>query len=75
MTDSWSAAGAGGGCKRLGQVKRVVVIADGALWIWNLTKDRFPEAASRRLTRKSMIGILPAGQYAGGINPLIVRSF
>lgn len=31
----------------LGQVKRVIVIADGALWIWNLTQDRFPEAEQR----------------------------
>jgi transposase len=31
----------------LGQVKRVVVIADGAVWIWNLSQDRFGEAAQR----------------------------
>ena len=28
----------------LGQAQLVLVIADGALWIWNLAKDRFPEA-------------------------------
>lgn len=31
----------------LGQVERVVVIADGALWIWNLAGDRFAEAKER----------------------------
>jgi hypothetical protein len=31
----------------LGQVKRVIVIADGALWIWSLAQDRFPEAEQR----------------------------
>lgn len=31
----------------LGQVERVVVIADGALWIWNLVDDRFAEARQR----------------------------
>jgi hypothetical protein len=31
----------------LGQVERVVVIADGAVWIWNLSQDRFGEAAQR----------------------------
>ena len=31
----------------LGQVRRVVVIADGALWIWSLAGDRFPEAEQR----------------------------
>jgi hypothetical protein len=28
----------------LGQAQHVLVIADGAVWIWNLVKDRFPEA-------------------------------
>ena len=28
----------------LGQAQLVLVIADGALWIWNLVKDRFPDA-------------------------------
>ncbi len=28
----------------LGQAQLVLVIADGALWIWNLAQDRFPEA-------------------------------
>jgi len=28
----------------LGQAQLVLVIADGALWIWNLAKDRFPGA-------------------------------
>jgi len=28
----------------LGQAQLVLVIADGALWIWNLAKDRFPHA-------------------------------
>jgi hypothetical protein len=28
----------------LGQAQLVLVIADGALWIWNLAKDRFPDA-------------------------------
>jgi len=31
----------------LGQAQLVLVIADGALWIWNLAKDRFPEARQR----------------------------
>jgi hypothetical protein len=28
----------------LGQAQQVLVIADGAVWIWNLVKDRFPNA-------------------------------
>ncbi len=28
----------------LGQAQQVLVIADGALWIWNAVQDRFPEA-------------------------------
>jgi hypothetical protein len=28
----------------LGQARQVLVIADGAVWIWNLVKDRFPNA-------------------------------
>ena len=31
----------------LGQAKEVLVIADGALWIWNLAQDRFPQARQR----------------------------
>lgn len=31
----------------LGQAQLVLVIADGALWIWNLAKDRFPQARQR----------------------------
>jgi hypothetical protein len=31
----------------LGQAQRVLVIADGAVWIWNLVKDRFPEACQQ----------------------------
>ena len=31
----------------LGQAQQVLVIADGAVWIWNLTKDRFPNAKQR----------------------------
>ena len=31
----------------LGQAQLVLVIADGALWIWNLAKDRFPGARQR----------------------------
>ena len=31
----------------LGQVERVVVMGDGAAWIWNLARDRFPEAVQR----------------------------
>jgi hypothetical protein len=31
----------------LGQAPLVLVIADGALWIWNLAKDRFPQARQR----------------------------
>jgi hypothetical protein len=31
----------------LGQASLVLVIADGALWIWNLAKDRFPQARQR----------------------------
>jgi hypothetical protein len=29
----------------LGQAQRVLVLADGAVWIWNLVKDRFPDAS------------------------------
>ncbi len=28
----------------LGQAQLVLIIADGAIWIWNLAKDRFPDA-------------------------------
>ena len=31
----------------LGQAKEVLVIADGALWIWNAAADRFPDARQR----------------------------
>ena len=31
----------------LGQAQEVLVIADGALWIWNAVADRFPEARQR----------------------------
>lgn len=31
----------------LGQAQHVLVIADGALWIWNLVQDRFPTAAQQ----------------------------
>jgi len=31
----------------LGQAQLVLVIADGAPWIWNLAKDRFPDARQR----------------------------
>ena len=31
----------------LGRAERVLVIGDGALWIWNLAADRFPQAAQR----------------------------
>ena len=31
----------------VGQAQLVLVIADGALWIWNLAKDRFPQASQR----------------------------
>lgn len=31
----------------LGQAKDVLVIADGALWIWNVAADRFPDARQR----------------------------
>ncbi|HEY6407926.1 MAG TPA: hypothetical protein VIY29_10710, partial [Ktedonobacteraceae bacterium] len=31
----------------LGQAKEVLVIADGAVWIWNVVKDRFPNARQR----------------------------
>jgi len=31
----------------LGQAKEVLVIADGAVWIWNAVKDRFPDARQR----------------------------
>jgi len=31
----------------LGSAARVVVIADGAIWIWNLVKDRFERAVQR----------------------------
>ena len=31
----------------LGRVKRVIFMGDGAVWIWNLAKDRFKEAVQR----------------------------
>jgi len=31
----------------LAQTARVLVIADGAVWIWNLVADRFPDAVQR----------------------------
>ena len=31
----------------LGQARDVLVIADGAIWIWNAVKDRFPNARCR----------------------------
>jgi hypothetical protein len=31
----------------LGQAQRVLVIADGAVWIWNLVEDRFKDAIQR----------------------------
>src|SRR5882672_7436030 len=31
----------------LAQAERVLVIADGAVWIWNLVEDRFSEAIQR----------------------------
>ncbi len=31
----------------LGQAQDVLVIADGALWIWNVVEDRFPQARCR----------------------------
>jgi hypothetical protein len=31
----------------VGKAKRVLVIADGAVWIWKLAEQRFPEAAQR----------------------------
>jgi len=31
----------------LAQAQRILVIADGALWIWNLVKDRFGQAIQR----------------------------
>jgi hypothetical protein len=31
----------------LGQAQLVLIIADGAVWIWNLAKDRFPYASQR----------------------------
>ena len=31
----------------LGQANEVLIVADGAVWIWNLAGDRFPEARQR----------------------------
>lgn len=31
----------------LAQAQRVLVLADGAVWIWNLVEDRFPDADQR----------------------------
>ena len=31
----------------LGQTQDVLVIGDGAVWIWNIAKDRFPDARQR----------------------------
>jgi hypothetical protein len=40
----------------LGRAKQVLVIADGAVWIWNLVQQRFPEAAQR-------LDLFHAGQH------------
>lgn len=40
----------------LGRARRVLVIADGAVWIWNLVAQRFPEAAQR-------LDLFHAGQH------------
>ncbi len=40
----------------LGRARRVLVIADGAVWIWNLVKERFPEAIQR-------LDLFHAGQH------------
>ncbi|MBI2924090.1 MAG: hypothetical protein HYY24_00100 [Verrucomicrobia bacterium] len=32
---------------RLGQAQQVLVLADGAVWIWNALGDRFPQALQR----------------------------
>ena len=31
----------------LGRANEVLIVADGAVWIWNLTGDRFPGACQR----------------------------
>lgn len=31
----------------LGQAKEVLILGDGAVWIWNLAQDRFPQARQR----------------------------
>ena len=31
----------------MGQAQSVLIVADGAIWIWKLAKDRFPEAHQR----------------------------
>ena len=31
----------------LGRANEVLLIADGAVWIWNLAADRFPQARQR----------------------------
>jgi hypothetical protein len=33
----------------LAQAAKVLVVADGAIWIWNLSSDRFPQAHQRGL--------------------------
>jgi hypothetical protein len=40
----------------LGRARRVLVIADGAVWIWNLVQQRFPEATQR-------LDLFHAGQH------------
>ena len=40
----------------LGKVKRVLVIADGAVWIWKLVEERFAEAVQR-------LDLFHAGQH------------
>lgn len=40
----------------LGRARRVLVVADGAVWIWNLVGQRFPEAAQR-------LDLFHAGQH------------
>jgi hypothetical protein len=34
----------------LGQAQLALIIADGAVWIWNLAKDRFPYASQFWIT-------------------------
>ena len=52
----------------LGQAQLVLVIADGALWIWNLAKDRFPDA------RQRWISFMPRSTFGLSLTTFMARA-